>query len=259
MSLPVKNRLVVLAERPKGRPTAATFRLIEASLPELRDGQALVRNDLMSVDPAMRPRMNDVPSYMPPFVVGEPLDGRAVGEVIASKHPKLPVGATVRHGLGWREYAIVDDGTVVDTVAREPASGTQVDRTAAGIVGSRMRAGDRLISAAPAPSATSPARSPSCWGNGDQQHGLQRTSAICVTGCTSIAFRPGWKHHADLRARRRMGSTSTSTTSAARRSMRRCRAQVHGRIATCGMIAGYNRRIGTAILHGKRLRMRASS
>lgn len=64
----------------------------------------------MSVDPYMRGRMNAAESYMPAFEVGQPLDGSAVGEVIASAAADLPVGSTVAHFLGWREYAVVDAG-----------------------------------------------------------------------------------------------------------------------------------------------------
>ncbi|WP_250445874.1 NADP-dependent oxidoreductase [Actinotalea sp. C106] len=117
MSTPTTTREIHLAERPTGRPTAETFALVEAELPELAEGQVLVRTTAMSVDPYMRPRMNDVKSYVPPFQVGAPLDGGAVGEVIASRSPDRSVGDVVLHGLGWREHAVVDADrtTRVDT------------------------------------------------------------------------------------------------------------------------------------------------
>ena len=74
---PLVNRLFVLAARPKGVPTAANFRLVEEPVPALNDGQALVRNQFMSVDPAQRGRMNDAKSYTPPFQVDRPLEARA--------------------------------------------------------------------------------------------------------------------------------------------------------------------------------------
>ena len=61
----------------------------------------------MSVDPYMRGRMDDLPSYAPPWQLGQPADGAAVGEVVASQAPELPVGCLVLHPLGWREYALV--------------------------------------------------------------------------------------------------------------------------------------------------------
>ena len=77
----------------------------------------------MSVDPYMRGRMNDVKSYIPPFQIGAPLDGGAVGSVIESRSDELPVGTEVLHGLGWREHAVLDATHTkrIDT-SRVPAS-----------------------------------------------------------------------------------------------------------------------------------------
>jgi NADPH-dependent curcumin reductase CurA len=101
------SRQIVLAARPHGEPTPAEFRLEDAELPDPGPGEVLVRNRWMSVDPYMRGRMNDARSYVPPFQVGAPLDGGAVGEVVASGDPGVPEGSTVLHGLGWRELALV--------------------------------------------------------------------------------------------------------------------------------------------------------
>jgi NADPH-dependent curcumin reductase CurA len=98
---------VRLASRPQGWPTEDTFEVAEVEVPTPGDGQILVRNVFMSVDPYMRGRMNDVKSYVPPFQVGAPLEGGAVGEVVASNAEGFAVGDHVLHGLGWREYAVV--------------------------------------------------------------------------------------------------------------------------------------------------------
>ncbi|WP_346539321.1 NADP-dependent oxidoreductase [Micromonospora sp. DPT] len=102
------NREIHLASRPQGWPTADNFRLVETEVPTPGPGQIVVRNQFMSVDPYMRGRMNDVKSYVPPFQLGAPLDGGAVGEVVASETDGVRVGDTVLHGLGWREYALLD-------------------------------------------------------------------------------------------------------------------------------------------------------
>jgi NADPH-dependent curcumin reductase CurA len=107
-----KTRQVRLVSRPEGWPTHDNFELVEVDLPPLQPGQVLVRNSVMSVDPYMRGRMNDVKSYVPPFQIGEPLDGGAVGEVVASESEQVPVGAQVLHQLGWREHAVVDASAV---------------------------------------------------------------------------------------------------------------------------------------------------
>ncbi len=112
-----------LASRPHGWPTPENFRTVETTLPDPGPGEVLVRNTFMSVDPYMRGRMNDVRSYVPPFALDAPLDGGAVGEVVAPGSDAVPVGATVLHQAGWRTHALLPAGAVrtVD-VSRVPAS-----------------------------------------------------------------------------------------------------------------------------------------
>ena len=116
MTLPSTAREIRLASRPEGFPTPENFDLVDVPLPDISAGQLLVRNLVMSVDPYMRGRMNAGKSYVAPYEVGAPLDGGAVGEVVASDVPGFQVGDTVLHGRGWREYAAVDaaDATKVD-------------------------------------------------------------------------------------------------------------------------------------------------
>ncbi|AOT03771.1 NADP-dependent oxidoreductase [Arthrobacter sp. U41] len=109
-ALPGSTREIQLASRPHGRPVPENFRLAETALPELQDGQVLVRNLYVSVDPYMRGRMNDVKSYSAPFALDTALDGGAVGEIIASRSADRTVGDAVVHSLGWREYAVLDAG-----------------------------------------------------------------------------------------------------------------------------------------------------
>ena len=101
-----------LASRPKGWPTAATFERAQIELPPLADGQVLVQNLFMSVDPYMRGRMNDVKSYVPPFQIGQPLEGGAVGRVVESKAPQIASGAIVQSMAGWRDYFVADAATL---------------------------------------------------------------------------------------------------------------------------------------------------
>lgn len=106
--MPYSSREFHLASRPSGEPVPENFRLVEVEVPDPRPGEIVVRNTFMSVDPYMRGRMNDVKSYVPPFQIDAPLDGGAVGEVVASEAPELPVGTHVVHQAGWREYARLD-------------------------------------------------------------------------------------------------------------------------------------------------------
>ena len=101
-----------LKSRPNGVPTHENFELKELTLPEVGEGQVRVRNRWLSVDPYMRGRMNDVKSYVPPFEVGEPMDGGAVGEIVESKAEGFAPGDLVQHMSGWRDEAVIPARTV---------------------------------------------------------------------------------------------------------------------------------------------------
>ncbi|MFF0061686.1 NADP-dependent oxidoreductase [Streptomyces sp. NPDC005279] len=107
-ALPASGREWHLVARPHGWPKAEDFALRETPVTAPGEGQILVRNLHFSVDPYMRGRMNDVKSYVPPFKLDHPMDGGAVGEVIASNAEGFAVGDHILHGLGWREYATVN-------------------------------------------------------------------------------------------------------------------------------------------------------
>lgn len=110
-------REIHLRSRPKGMPTDDNFELVEKPIPDIGPGQLLIRNVWMSVDPYMRGRMMDRKSYVPPFQVGEALDGGSVGQVVASRHDGYSEGDYVCGFAsgGWREYW-VSDGTMLQKV-----------------------------------------------------------------------------------------------------------------------------------------------
>ncbi|EAS41512.1 NADP-dependent oxidoreductase [Photobacterium profundum] len=97
---------IQLASRPTGIPSAENFALAQNTLPEIQDGEVLVKNLWMSVDPYMRGRMMDRASYIAPFQIGEALEGGAIGEVIESKNTEFPVGTKVNSMQGWRSHYI---------------------------------------------------------------------------------------------------------------------------------------------------------
>jgi len=101
------NRQIVLASRPEAEPSAANFRLVEAPVPTVGDGDVLVRHHYLSLDPYMRGRMNDGKSYAQPQPLDEVMIGGTVGEVVASKNPHFAVGDKVVGMGGWQEYALV--------------------------------------------------------------------------------------------------------------------------------------------------------
>ncbi|MGC2520949.1 MAG: NADP-dependent oxidoreductase [Burkholderiales bacterium] len=104
------NRQVLLASRPKGPVTENNFRLVETPVPVAGDGQLLVKNHWLSLDPYMRGRMDEAKSYAKSAELGEVMVGGTVGEVIESRHPKFKTGDWVVGALGWQLYG-VSDGT----------------------------------------------------------------------------------------------------------------------------------------------------
>jgi NADPH-dependent curcumin reductase CurA len=153
------TRAVCLVRRPTGDPVAEDFAVEERPLPDLGEGQLLVRNVYMSVDPSMRGRLEPTNKhYTHNFQPGEPLDGRAIGEVVASRAPGIEPGRYVRHQLGWREHSVVDatSVTMADLSVAPP-------RTWLGVLGStgftayvglvragELRAGDTVFVSAAA-------------------------------------------------------------------------------------------------------------
>jgi NADPH-dependent curcumin reductase CurA len=105
---PLTGAEIQLASRPRGWPTAENFTLARVTVPPPSEGQVLVRNLFMSVDPYMRGRMNDVKSYVPPYQVGQPLEGGAIGEVVESRADGVKQGQIVLSNRGWREYFVAE-------------------------------------------------------------------------------------------------------------------------------------------------------
>ena len=106
-----RNQQILLASRPQGEATVENFRLVATDTPALQDGQVLVRHHYLSLDPYMRGRMNESKSY----AAAQPLDsvmiGGTVGEVVESRHPKYAAGDKVVGMGGWQEYSVVDANT----------------------------------------------------------------------------------------------------------------------------------------------------
>jgi len=116
------NKGFVLASRPKGAPTAANFRLVESETPELKDGQVLVKNHYMSLDPYMRGRMDDARSYTAAQQIDAVMGGGTVGEVVASHNARLAVGTKVVGMGGWQLYSVSDGQGLMPIDAAIPLS-----------------------------------------------------------------------------------------------------------------------------------------
>ena len=115
------NQRFVLASRPKGAPTPENFRLEREALPELQDGQVQLRTLFLSLDPYMRGRMSDAPSYAAPVEIGEVMTGGAVSQVVASRHAKFQEGDLVVGSTGWQTHSISDGTGLVPLPAGIPS------------------------------------------------------------------------------------------------------------------------------------------
>jgi len=104
------NRRYLLRSRPSGRVTVENFTVVSEALPELGEGEALVRVLYLSIDPTNRIWMTDMEQYMPPVALGDVMRGAGIGTVTASRSSRYPVGAIVSGLLGWQEYALVREG-----------------------------------------------------------------------------------------------------------------------------------------------------
>ena len=104
----MQNKQIRLASRPSGWVSPENFTVTEEEAGTPDDGEVLVRNIFMSVDPYMRGRMNDVKSYIPPFQIGEVLQAGVVGEVVASNFDGISKGDHVTGMLGWENYSVSD-------------------------------------------------------------------------------------------------------------------------------------------------------
>lgn len=115
------NQQILLDNRPTGEAAASNFKLVTGETPALKDGEVLVRHHFLSLDPYMRGRMNDTKSYTAPQPLGEVMGGGTVGEVVESRSPKFQPGDKVVGMGGWQQYSVVN--------AEQPGALRKVDTT----------------------------------------------------------------------------------------------------------------------------------
>jgi NADPH-dependent curcumin reductase CurA len=121
--MPVMNKQVLLASRPQGAVTEDNFRIVETPVVKPGDGEVLVRNEWLSLDPYMRGRMNDVKSYVKCVAIGEVMVGQTVGEVVESRDANFKPGDKVATPSGWQLYGVVSGKELTRIDAqRAPAS-----------------------------------------------------------------------------------------------------------------------------------------
>jgi NADPH-dependent curcumin reductase CurA len=247
------NRRIVLASRPEGLPTPANFRLEEAPVPDPADGQLLVRNRFLSLDPYMRGAMNDRKSYRKPQAIGETMVGGTVGEVVASRHPGFAVGDVVVGGFGWQLFGL-SDGTglrKVDT-ARVPM---QAFLGVAGMPGVTAWVGlNRIIAPKAGETVVVSAASGAVGSVVGQLAKAAGCRVVGVAGgpakCAAVTGEFGFDACVDHRAGRLEQDLAAATPDGIDGYFDNvggpvldavlARMNAFGRIAVCGLIAGYN-------------------
>jgi NADPH-dependent curcumin reductase CurA len=250
--MPTLSREIRLAARPRGAPTSADFELAEVEVPDPGDGELVIRNAYLSVDPYMRGRMNDVKSYVPPFALGEPMTGGAVGQVIASRNERFPDGSWVVHDLGWRELALSEGrGARIVDPERAPLS------TTLGVLGmpgltayvgvvdiGEVRDGDTVFVSGAAGAVGSiaaqlaklrGARVVGSAGSPDKVAWLRELGVDGVFDYRETSTREALREHAPDGIDVYFDNVGGETLEAAIGAMR-----LHGRIVACGSISRYN-------------------
>ena len=129
------NRRFLLRQRPEGRITTDTFELVEEPVPEIQDGEALVRTQWISLDPTNRAWISEVPTYLPPVGIGEVMRAAGLGQVVASKNDAYREGQRVHGLLGWQEWAVASDAAPLLPVPEVPGVSPSAFLGALGMTG----------------------------------------------------------------------------------------------------------------------------
>ncbi|SDT04060.1 NADP-dependent oxidoreductase [Microlunatus soli] len=272
----INTREIRLVSRPEGEPSAENFALVETTLPDPGPGEVAVHNLAMSVDPYMRGRMNDTPSYAPPWELDQAALGAAVGEVTASGSDRVGVGSLVLHGLGWREDAVLAADQVVLLPRREDVAPSRYlgalgmpGRTAyAGLFRvAAFRPGDTVFVSAAAGAVGSMVGQLARLAGASRVIGSAGSKAKVDHLINDLGFDAAFDYHdgpaAELLARAApdgidvyFDNVGGDQLQAAIGAMK-----LHGRIAVCGMISQYNATAPTpgpsnlALFIGRRITM----
>lgn len=254
------NRQILLDNRPQGEATTSNFKLATTQTPALTDGQVLVRHHYLSLDPYMRGRMNEGKSYAQPQPLGEVMIGGTVGEVVESRHPKFRVGDQVVGMGGWQEYSVVD--------ANQPGAVRKVDTThvplshylgAVGMPG--VTAWYGLVKIIEPKAGETMVVSAAAGAVGSAYGALAKARGCRVVGiaggkdkCDYVVKELGFDACIDYKLHQDAGSLSKALKEACPTGIDGyfenvggmvldavlTRMNAHGRIAVCGMIAGYD-------------------
>jgi NADPH-dependent curcumin reductase CurA len=255
-----QNQQIHLVSRPSGEPTLENFRLVEAPLPELEVGQVLVRHRYLSLDPYMRGRMNEGKSYALPQPLNAVMIGGTVGDVVASRHEKYQVGDAVVGMGGWQLYSVVDGNA---TGALRKVDTRHIPLSAylgvVGMPGVTAWVGlNHIIEPKPGQTVVVSAASGAVGSVVGQLAKARDCRAVGIAGgpekCRYVVQELGfdacvdYKEHADARALAKALKEACpdgidgyfENVGGAILDAVMLRMNAFGRIAVCGMIAGYN-------------------
>ena len=244
---------IVLASRPRGEVTPDNFRLETVPVPAIGDGQVLVRNHYLSLDPYMRGRMSDAKSYAAPQPLDETMIGGTVGEVIASNNPKFAVGEFVAGMFGWSEIG-VSDGALLRKVDAKvlPASAYL---GAVGMPGMTAWYGfNQILQMKPGETLVVSSASGAVGSVVGQLAKLKGCRAVGIAGggdkCDYVVNTLGFDACIDYKAGNLEGDLAAATpdgvdaiyenVGGAVFDAALARTNAFARVALCGMIAGYN-------------------
>ncbi|KWF28233.1 2-alkenal reductase [Burkholderia diffusa] len=247
------NRQILLVSRPQGAASVDNFRLVETPLVPLADGELRVRNHFLSLDPYMRGRMNDAKSYAAPQPLNEVMIGGTAGEVIESRHPDFAVGEHVVGQFGWQEYGTSNGGELrkVDT-SRVPLSAWL---GVAGMPGVTAWVGlNRIIAPKAGETVVVSAASGAVGSVVGQLAKRAGCRAVGIAGgsdkCRYVVDTLGFDACVDYKAGRLADDLAAATpdgvdgcfenVGGAVLDTTMARMNAFGRIAVCGMIAGYD-------------------
>ncbi|OBF12623.1 MULTISPECIES: NADP-dependent oxidoreductase [unclassified Mycobacterium] len=250
-----RNRRFLLRERPTGRIGPDTFELTEEAIPELGDGEALVRVDWISLDPTNRMWINDTPTYLPPVGLGEVMRAAGIGEVVASKSPAYQVGQQVQGLLGWQEYAVLTDTAMVNPVEVAPGMSPSAYLGALGMTGltawigirdiGKPRPGETVVVSAAAGAVGSVAGQ-LAKAAGARVVGIAGGPEKCALLTDQLGFDAAVDHRADDWAAQLAAATPNGidvdfeNVGGDLMDAIFARLNIGARVALCGLISGYN-------------------
>ena len=253
--MPDRNRRFLLRARPTGRIGPDTFELSEEAVPELGEGEALVRVDWISLDPTNRMWINDTPSYLPPVGIGEVMRAAGMGEVVASKNPNYAVGQNLQGLLGWQEYAVVSDASFLTPVELAEGVPPSAHLGALGSTGltawigirdiGKPRPGETVVVSAAAGAVGSVAGQ-LAKADGARVVGIAGGPEKCALLTDQLGFDAAVDHRADDWAAQLAAATPNGidvdfeNVGGEIMDAVFARLNMHARVALCGLISGYN-------------------